>query len=65
MCDGCPQILINSATQLLENLKSQSVADSISKSCRIRKITGLRCDLVSYDRYSLSFEKNLLSVSTG
>ena len=51
MWDGCVDILINSATQLRENLKSQNVTDSISKSCSIRKITDLRCDLVSYDIY--------------
>jgi len=61
----CLEILINSATQLYENLKSQNITDSISKSCSIRKITDLRWDLVSCDRYILSFEMNLLSVSTG
>jgi hypothetical protein len=49
MWDGCLEILITSATQLCENLKSQNITDNISKSCSIRKITGLRCDIVSYE----------------
>ena len=65
MWDGCLEILITSATQLRKNPKSQNVTGSISKSCSIRKITGLGCYLMSYDRYILSFETNLLSVSTG